>query len=76
MTLQIRLINDGNQPGDIAVVRGLKPYSDEPAPGPIHAKMTGNSEDSITLLKGDEAVIIPPDGHFQDFKHISIKGKH
>lgn len=76
MTLRLRLINDGKQPGDVAVIRGLKSYADEPAPGPVQVQMTDDLQDSITLLKGQEAIIFPPCEHFQDFKDLSIKGKH
>ena len=76
MTLQVKIINEGNQPGDTAVLKGIKEYKSDPAGERRTGTVSGNTQDVVTLGKGEEIVVYPNCDHFGDFQAVLIKGKH
>ena len=77
MTLQVKIINEGNQIEDTAVLKGIKEYHrTEPSGERRTATISGNKADVVTLCKGEEIVVYPACGHFDDFQAVLIKGKH
>ena len=71
MTLKVRIVNEGNQPSDCMIFRGLKLIDG------TTAQHTGNYEDKVTLMSGEGVDVYPSNtGHFDDFVGISYKGKH
>ena len=70
MTLKLVIKNEGNQPEDAAIIKGVYDI------GEGHVELTGDLEDQVCLMQGEEVAVVPPCGHFDDFKQISIKGKH
>ncbi len=74
MTLTVKIKNEGNQPQDTVVIRGLKDVNidnDYPPFGEM-----GSWDDSVVLKQGEEIAIAVPTGHFEDFKGINMKGHH
>ena len=69
MTLSLIIKNDGNQPGDVAVFKGIRTRDG-------HVSLTGNPDDLTHLALGEEITVYPPCGHFDEFLHLSVKGKH
>ena len=77
MTLQVKIINEGNQPEDTAVLKGIKEYpKSDPASERRSGGISGNTQDVVTLGQGEEIVVYPDCGHFDDFQAVYIKGKH
>ena len=70
MTLTVKIKNDGNQPGDILQLRGMKQSGDG------HVQFTGDPDDSVILGHGEEISCWPPLDHFSDPASVSMKGKH
>ena len=68
MTLTVKMINEGNQPGDVVVLRGVKQ-------GEYGIEFTGDRDDELTLPRGHGVEFTPPTGHFDDFVTIELKGK-
>ena len=76
MTLRLVIKNDGNQPGDTAVFKGIKEYDSDPSSECRAGSVTGNANDVVHLVKGEEIIIYPPCDHFDDFEPVLVKGKH
>ena len=78
MTLTVRMINEGNQPGDTVVIRGMKEYPKHPSSSPDvrSLKVTEDPSDIIHLNQGEEVTFTPPTDHFDNFAAVEIKGKH
>lgn len=79
MTLRLIIKNDGNQPGDQAVLRGVKVHmnGDEPvidSEGRKQISLRGTGY--LNLGQGEEVIVYPECGHFGDFDRVEIKGKH
>ena len=75
MTLKVRIENQGNQPSDCFIIRGMKtvPMSS----GEYFAKESDDPNDVVTLIAGEGIDLYPSNtGHFDDFVDISYKGKH
>ena len=79
MTLKLIVKNDGNQPGDTAVLRGVRIHKRE---GETFIDSTGRMgvalgvTETLALVQGEEVVVYPPCDHFDDFERLEIKGKH
>ena len=71
MTLTVKIKNDGNQPGDSVQICGLVQLEDKG-----YVQMTGNLDDHVVLLKGEEVSCRPPTGHYEGSALLSMKGKH
>ena len=71
MTLIVKIKNDGNQPGDAVRICGMVQLEHNG-----HVEMTGDNEDSIVLLQGEEISVCPPNGHFDDPVILTMKGSH
>ena len=69
MTLIVKIKNDGNQPGDCVMIRGMVGKDG-------YVRMTGDPEDVVVLLQGEEIKVYPPNGHFDDPVTLTMKGKH
>ena len=69
MTLTVKIKNDGNRPGDVVTIFGMK--SDDG-----HIQFTDNPVDCVVLAQGEEIRCFPPSGHFDDPVNLGIKGKH
>ena len=71
MTLTVKIKNDGNQPGDSVLISGVEQVGEGD-----YVKMTGNPDDKVVLLEGEEVSCCPPTGHFDDPVTLTMKGKH
>ena len=70
MTLTVKIKNDGNQPGDCVMINGMLYLEDQG-----YAQMTGNPNDSIVLLQGEEVSCCPPNDHFDSPCRIAHEGQ-
>ena len=69
MTLTVKIKNDGNQPGDCAMIKGMVAKDG-------FVSMTGDPRDVVILEQGEEISVSPPNGHFDDPVTLTMKGKH
>ena len=69
MTLTIKIKNDGNRPGDVVAIYGMK--SDDG-----FMRFTDNPVDCVILYQGEEISCYPPSDHFSDPAKLGMKGKH
>lgn len=77
MTLRVRIKNEGNQPDDALMIRGVRVTGEKNGESPeglcIYIDTPGT--ETITLGQGQEAILSPSCGHFDDFDIIQVKGK-
>ena len=86
MTLKVVIKNEGNQPGDLLMIRGAKVsvvkgkdgiYSAwKDSDGRSWLQLTGNFDDKVTITQGQEYCFNPNCEYFADFQTIQLKGKH
>ena len=75
MTIKVRIENQGNQPGDTLLIRGLKEIGKD-TDGTPWVEQTNDPKVSVALLAGDAVVFSPSNtGHFDDFETIHYKAK-
>lgn len=82
MTLRVKIENDGNNPDDKLVIRGVK-YMGGHGPdqggnpgGMAFIEATGNDSDYVLISQGEAVYYNPPTNHFDEFDILSFKGQH
>lgn len=74
MTLQVRITNKGNNPGDTFIMKNVEIYPRDSEDDPIYCRAGGN--DTLVLMPDQEAIFYPPCDHFDEFVPVLVKGKH
>ena len=77
MTLIVRISNEGNQPTDGLMIRGVTAhlYGKEGEDGCIGSIAFGG--DGVMFIpQGKSVLLFPMCNHFGDFDKMEIKGKH
>ena len=77
MTLSVKIKNEGNQPGDVLMIRGVQVTGEKEGENPedYQVNITTPGTEEIALCQGQEAILTPSCGHFDDFDVIEVKGK-
>ena len=77
MTLSVRISNEGNQPTDGLMIRGVTSsyYEKETKDGCI-GSITFGGDGVMFIPQGKSVLCWPMSNHFGDFDKMEIKGKH
>ena len=77
MTLSVKIKNEGNQPGDALMLKGVQIIGEKNGEKPedYQVDIATPGTATITLGQGQVAILHPSCGHFDDFDAILVKGK-
>ena len=76
MTLKLKIINEGNNPRDTVVLKGIRVRNEPDGERVGYGEITGNPDDKVSLIMGEAIELYPKCGHFDAFQPVYIKGKN
>ena len=77
MTLTVRISNEGNQPGDTLMIRGVTAnYYETPDKDGCIGSFYFGGDGTASIPQGGSMTFCPNYGHFRDFDKMEVKGKH